>query len=82
MNAIPSIDRNTWFCEAGLVALRNDDGSFQPAVPLFLAVDAADVTSAGISRSESELCEDLGRALAEKFAQYVDGIKHLPIPAR
>ena len=75
MTAIPSVDRNTWFCEAGLVAMRNPDGTMQPAVPLFLAVDAAEVTSAGITRSEAELCEDIGRCLAQKFGEYVRAVR-------
>ena len=75
MTAIPSADKNTLFVEAGSISLRNPDGTFQPAKPLFLAVDAADVTSASITRSECELCEDIGRTLASKFAVYMDGVK-------
>ena len=75
MTAIPSADKNVWFCEAGSICLRNPDGTMQPAVPLFLAVDAAEITSAGMAQSEAELCEDIGRCLAEKFAAYIDGIR-------
>lgn len=71
MKAIPRADRNTWFCEAGIIAMRNPDGTMQPAVPLFLAVDAAEVNSDGTTRSESELCEDIGRYLAKKFCAYM-----------
>lgn len=75
MTAIPSADRNVWFCEAGLVAMRNPDGSMQPAVPLYMAVDAAEITSAGTTRSEAELCEDLGKCLAQKFGEYMRAVR-------
>ena len=70
MKAIPSADRNTWFCEAGIIAMRNPDGSMQPAVPLFMAVDAADVTSTGITQREDELCEEFGRSIAQKYGEH------------
>ena len=75
MTAIPSSDKSVWFCEAGSICLRNPDGSTQPAVPLFLAVNAAEVTSTGMAQSEAELCEDIGRCLAQKFGEYVRGIR-------
>ena len=77
MNVIPSADRNAVFVEAGCVSLRNPDGTFQPARPLFLAVDTAEITSTGITRGEEKLCDDIGKTLAKKFGEYLEGVRRI-----
>ena len=77
MMNIPSADHSTVFVEIGLTALRNEDGSFCPAVPLFVQVPAAEITKSGQSHGEEELTDNISCVLAEKFGQYVQGIKAL-----
>ena len=79
MNPIPSADGSLWFCEAGLVALRDEKtGGFQDPVSIFLAVPGSEINSTGTqTRSEDDLCEDIGRILAEKFGAYLRGIRDI-----
>lgn len=79
MQPIPSADGSLWFCEAGLVALRDEKtGGFQDPVSIFLAVPGSEINSTGTqTRSEDDLCEDIGRILAEKFGAYLRGIRDI-----
>ena len=78
MKAIPSVDCNTLFVEAGVVALRDElTGGFRDPRPLFIAVDRSEVTPSGLLRSEQEQIDDLAAVLAGKFRQYIDGVKSI-----
>lgn len=79
MKPIPAADGSHFFVEAGLVALRDEKtGGFQNSVPIFLAVPAEEINSTGTqTRSEDDLCEDIGRILAEKFGAYLRGIREI-----
>ena len=77
MMNIPSADHSTIFVEIGSTSLRNEDGSFCPAVPLFIQVPAAEITKSGQSYGEEELTDSISQILAEKFGQYVQGIRAL-----
>ena len=77
MTAIPSSNSRSVFVEVGLTALRDEEGNFLPAVPLFIQVPAAEINKAGQSPSEAELTESISQILAEKFGQYIQGVKAL-----
>lgn len=62
----------------GATAMRAPDGSFLPSAPLYVKVSESEVNSnTGLSKGEEELMTDIGGVLAQKFKQYVDGIKEL-----
>ena len=79
MKPIPSADGNLFFCECGLVGLRNEKtGGFQDPVSIFVAVPGSELNSTGTqTRSEDASCEDIGRILAAKFGAYIRGIRDL-----
>lgn len=72
---IPSADRDVLFVEAGMIARRRSDGSFENPRALYLAASREELTADGLLRSEQEQIEDIGKVLAKKFAVYVDGVK-------
>ena len=72
---IPGSDRSTVFIEAGIVALRDEDGSFRDPRPLYLAVDRKEVRENGLLYSETEQIDNIAGVLAEKFAAYLEGVK-------
>lgn len=55
------------YIQVGVTAMRGPDGSFLPAVPLYIRAD--DSAKAG----EARLTEDIGRLLAARMKAYVDG---------
>ena len=77
MTAVPSLDKRSYFVEIGSSALRSEDGQFLPAVPLFIQVPAAEINKAGQSPGEEALTESISQILAEKFGQYIQGVKAL-----
>ena len=77
MMSVPSADRRSVFVEIGLTALRDEEGKFLPAVPLFVQVPEAEITKNGQSPGEVELTESISQILAEKFGQYIQGVKAL-----
>lgn len=77
MTAIPSSNSRSVFVEVGLTALRDEEGNFLPAVPLFIQVPASEINKAGQSPGEEALTESISQILAEKFGQYVQGVRAL-----
>lgn len=78
VTAIPSADHSIYFIECGVTALRGEDGKFLPAIPLYVAVDRADLNPrTGSSPGETELLGNIEEVLAEKFAAYVAGCRQL-----
>ena len=79
MQPIPAADGSLYFCEAGLVALRDEKtGGFQDPVSIFLAVPGSEINSTGSqTRGEDAACEEIGRILAQKYSAYIRGIREL-----
>lgn len=79
MQPIPAADGSLWFCECGLMALRNEKtGGFQDPVSIFLAVPGSEINSTSTqTRSEDAACEEIGRILAQKYGAYIRGIREL-----
>ena len=79
MTPIPAADGSHFFVEAGLVALRDEKtGGFRDPVSIFLAVPSEEINSTGTqTKGEDDLCEDIGRILAEKFGAYLRGIRDI-----
>lgn len=75
--SIRSADRCGVFVEIGITALRDEEGKFLPAVPLFVQVPEAEITKSGQSTGEAELTDSISQILAEKFGQYIQGVKAL-----
>jgi hypothetical protein len=68
--------------QIGQTAMRAPDGSFLPAIPMYIIVKAADVLpEKNLSTGEAELVADIGGLFAEKFAQYVKGTQHAGVEA-
>ena len=66
--------------QVGVTALRGPDGSFLPAVPMYIKVDAKDVSGkTGLSKGEEQLCSSgsVAAMLAEKFKKYMDEVEAL-----
>lgn len=61
--------------QIGQTALRAPDGSFLPAQPLYIIVEAApdEPQDKPFSTGEEELLTDVSGIFAKKFAQYVQG---------
>ena len=59
--------------QIGQTALRAPDGSFLPAKPLYIIVEAApdEPKDKPFSASEEQLMTDVSGIFAKKFAQYV-----------
>ena len=55
------------YIQVGVTAMRGPDGSFLPAVPLYIRADDSAKTG------EARLTEDIGRLLAARMKAYVDG---------
>lgn len=79
MQPIPSADGSLYFCECGLLALRDEKtGGFQDPVSIFLAVPGSEINGAGTqTKGEDDLCADISRALAQKYGAYVRGLREL-----
>ena len=77
MNVIPSIDRNTVFISAGLIALRHEDGSFESPRTLYLAASREELTADGLLQSEQEQINNISSVLAQKFREYQNGIRQI-----
>ncbi len=76
MRVVPAADRTTVFVEAGTVATRRPDGSFDEPMTLFIAVPAEEATPQGLLyQHEREQIEDIAGVLAKKYAAYIDGIR-------
>ncbi len=58
---------NDGYIQIGVTAMRGPDGSFLPAVPLY--IKAEDSARAG----EAQLTEDIGRLFAARMKAYIDG---------
>lgn len=76
MKTIPSADRQSVFVEVGITALRDDDGSFLPAVPLFVQVPGTS-ENAPSQQSKDENLENITEILAAKFGEYIQGVQAL-----
>ena len=63
--------------QIGQTALRAPDGSFLPAQPLYIIVEAApdEPQDKPFSAGEERLLTDVSGIFAKKFAQYVQGQK-------
>lgn len=62
------------YIQVGEAALRGPDGSFLPAVPLFIrSVDCDD-------DAEEKLCEGIAHLLALRMKAYIDGCKKAGVP--
>lgn len=60
------------FVQIGVTALRDANGAFLPAVPLYIKVDADQVNKdTNMSAQEDKLCADISGIFAEKFSQYI-----------
>lgn len=57
------------YIQVGVTALRDDNGDFLPAVPLFIRAD--DSAIAG----EEALIKDLAKLVAHRMKAYVDGCR-------
>lgn len=67
---------NEALVEVGVMGLRAPDGTITENVKLFRIVSAESVNpQSGMTQGEEALCGDIGKVLAEKFAQYINGIK-------
>lgn len=78
MTCIPSADGKLAFVQVGVTALRDEDGQFLPATPLFVAVERDDLNPCtGQAPGEEELVGNISTILAEKFGTYVAGIRQL-----
>jgi hypothetical protein len=63
------------FVQIGLTALRGPDGSFLPAVPLYVKADPADVSPAGQYIGSEPALADVADIFADKFRQYAEARK-------
>ncbi|NLI22260.1 MAG: hypothetical protein GX418_12050 [Clostridiales bacterium] len=59
----------------GQTALRAPDGTYLPAVPLYIKVKASEVDKTEVSEGEHGLAADMAGVFAKKYKQYVDGTK-------
>ena len=75
MTAVSNPTGNGVFVEVGFSALRDEEGKFLPAVPLFIQVPAEEINQHGQSPGEVELTDSISQILAEKFGQYIQGVK-------
>lgn len=65
---------NERLVQIGQTALRAPDGSFLPAQPLYIVVEAAnEPEDKPFSKSEEQTLTDVAGIFAQKFAQYVKG---------
>jgi len=64
------------FVMIGATALRKPDGTFHPAIPLYVKVDQGAVDpDNGFTEGEKELYDDIGAALMPFYKKYADGVK-------
>jgi hypothetical protein len=71
------LKRGERLVQIGQTALRDPNGGFLPAVPMYIKVPAEAVDENDLSEGEQQLVADISGLFAEKFKQYVDGIKAL-----
>lgn len=60
------------FEQIGITALRAPDGSFLPAVPLYVKT-----TAEVVEQHETALVADVAGIFASKYKQYVEGVRNL-----
>ena len=61
------------FVQVGITALRAPDGTFLPSTPIYAEVP--EVTREGLAPVEDKTVDDIAHVFAEKFKQYIDGVK-------
>ena len=79
MQPIPAADGSLFFCECGIFALRDEKtGSFQDPASIFVAVPREEINHSGTqTKGEDDLCEEIGRILAGKYREYVEGLRQI-----
>jgi len=66
------------FVQIGVTALRDPNGAFLPAVPLYIKVDSKQIdVESGLADCEKNLHADISGIFAERFAQYVRAVRRL-----
>ena len=62
--------------EVGVMGLRGPKGDFVENVKLYRIVPAREVSpKSGMTKGEETACADIAAVLAEKFGQYVQGVR-------
>lgn len=62
--------------EVGVMGLRGPKGDFVENVKLYKIVSARTVNpQTGMTKEEESMCGDIAAVLAEKFGQYVQGVR-------
>jgi hypothetical protein len=71
------------YVQVGETAARAPDGSFLPAVPLFVRVDETAINPAnGQTAGESEFITDIAAVFKPHFKQYMDSLRSAGVEIR
>ena len=74
--AVKKLQPGEALVEVGSRAMRNPDGSFQPATPLYIIVPADTVSAkSGLTKEEENLLENVGSVIADDLRQYMEAEK-------
>ncbi len=61
--------------QIGIKALRAPSGEFLESVPIFAEIPKERITPEGLTKTEDKTIDDISRIMAQKFKQYIDGVK-------
>ncbi|HBU13111.1 MAG TPA: hypothetical protein DEB31_10470 [Clostridiales bacterium] len=65
--------RNDKYIQIGITALRNEDGSFQPSVPLYIRAPADEVDlPTGFTHGEKNMLSESSGIFLDLYRQYVE----------
>lgn len=68
------------FKQVGVIGIRDPDGNITENRPIYIKVGEKEINpKTNMHITEEKAVEDIARALAEKFKQYVDGCKEAGI---
>ena len=71
------------YVQVGETAARAPDGTFLPAVPLYVKVGVVAINPAtGLSHGETEFIEDIAAVFKPHFKQYMDSLRSADIETR